>query len=223
MAKRKKTEAKVQAARRAILIGIGAVVVLVGGIGVVNIFDRSTDLPYVTFDVPDRDGPIEVTEYFSYACIHCKTFDGLIEEWREELGEDVRFRRVHVAFGGETTLLARAYTALLHHGVLEENHTRIFRAIHDRGRRFMSSSDIADFVHGYGIDRTTFQATMDSERVSRMVREGADEFSNNGLSSFPAFIVNGKYLMNMGVPRPSVLANIDALIEELRSGGPAGS
>ena len=223
MAKRKKSDASVQQARRGILITIGVVVLVVVGYGLVNVFSTSTDTPYVALDVPDRDGPIEVTEFFSYACIHCKTFDDLIEDWRQGLPEDVRFRRVHVAFNPESLLLARAYTTLLHHGALEENHTRIFRAIHDRGRRFIDSNDIADFVHGYGIDRATFQTTIESDRVNRMVRDGAGEFESAGLSGFPAFVVNGKYIMNTGVPRPNVLANIDALVTELKSGNPTGT
>ena len=221
MAKRKKAEAKVQTAQRGIVIGIGVIVLIVVGFGIVNVFDTTTDTPYFALDIPDRDGPVEVTEFFSYACIHCKTFDDLIEEWREELPDNVRFRRVHVAFNPESQLLARAYTTLLHHGALEENHTRIFRAIHDRGRMFLSTSDLANFVDGYGIDRDTFQTTIDSERVTRMVREGADEFDRAGLSGFPAFVVNGKYVMNTGVPRPAVLANIDALVDELKRGKPS--
>ncbi len=221
MAKRKKTEAKVQSARRGIAIGIGVIVLIVVGYGIVNVFNTSTDTPYFALDIPDRDGPIEVTEFFSYACVHCKTFDDLIEEWREELPDNVRFRRVHVAFNAESQMLARAFTTLLHHGALEQNHTRIFRAIHDRGRRFLSTSDIASFVDGYGIDRDTFQTTVDSERVTRMVREGADEFDRAGLSGFPAFVINGKYVMNTGVPRPAVLANIDALVDELKRGKPS--
>lgn len=221
MAKRKKAEAKVQTARRGIMIGLGVMILIVVGYGVVNVFNTSTETPYFALDIPDRDGPIEVIEFFSYACIHCKTFDDLIEDWKDELPDDVRFRRVHVAFGPETQLLARAYTTLLHHGALDENHTRIFRAIHDRGRRFSNASDIANFVDGYGIDRDTFRATMASERVTRMVREGADEFDRSGLTGFPAFVVNGKYVMNTSVPRPSVLANIDALVDEIKNGKPS--
>ncbi|MBD3648208.1 MAG: thiol:disulfide interchange protein DsbA/DsbL, partial [Pseudomonadales bacterium] len=39
---------------------------------------------------PDK---IVVTEYFSYGCPHCYQFDPMIEAWKEQLGDDVEFRR----------------------------------------------------------------------------------------------------------------------------------
>ena len=78
--------------------------------------------------------PITVTEFFSYGCIHCKNFEPLIADYIETLPPDVEFRRVPVAFSPAWALLGQSYLALEAVNALEQNHDRIFRAVHDNTR-----------------------------------------------------------------------------------------
>ena len=220
MARRSSRQSRAQRvarARIAISAGIGAVVAVVAIIGIgYSLGFGGADEPYqVLEDRPDGEGDVEVVEYFSWACIHCRNLDELIEGWKENLPEGVTFRRVHVSYSGPLRLLARTHVALERHGALEANHARIFRAIHDRNRQFLTAEAMADFVAGYGIDRETFLAAVGSAATASAVERDAAESAAIGILAVPMLAVDGKYIINMGVGRKQALANLDDLIEDL--------
>ncbi len=204
-------------ARIAIIAGIGVVVALVAVVGIgYSLGFGGADEPYqVLEDRLDRDGDVEVVEYFSWACIHCRNLDELIEGWKQNLPDGVTFRRVHVSYSGPLRVLARTHVALERHGALEANHDRIFRAIHDRNRQFLTAEAMADFVAGYGIDRGTFLAAAGSAATASAVERNAAESAAIGILAVPMLAVDGKYIINMGVGRKQALANLDNLIEKL--------
>src|SRR4030088_569235 len=58
-------------------------------------------------------GQIEVIEFFSYMCPHCKEFYPLVSTWAAQLPKTAVFRRVPVAFNRPAWVnLARSYYAL---------------------------------------------------------------------------------------------------------------
>ena len=70
---------------------------------------------YIVLDNPRarRAGePIEVIEFFSYACVHCKNFEPLLDEWLEDQDEDVEFRRQPTTFSPIYALLAQSHQPL---------------------------------------------------------------------------------------------------------------
>ena len=222
MAKRRRQSSakRVARARITILAGIGAVVALVAIIGIgYSLGFGGADEPYqVLEDRPDGEGDVEVVEYFSWACIHCRNLDELIEGWKQNLPEGVSFRRVHASYSGPLRVLARTHVALERHDALDANHARIFRAIHDRNRQFLTAEAMADFVAGYDIDRETFLAAVGSAATASAVERDAAESAAIGIFAVPSLVVDGKYIINMGVGRKQALANLDALIEELLAG-----
>ena len=62
-------------------------------------------VPVETLD-PTR---VEVVEMFSYACVHCKSFDPTLEAWRKTQSDDVLFRRVPAIFNETWKLFAQAF------------------------------------------------------------------------------------------------------------------
>lgn len=219
MAKRRRQSSAKQVARARITIsaGIGAVVALVAIVGIgYSLGFGGADEPYqVLEDRPDGDGDVEVVEYFSWACIHCRNLDELIEGWKQNLPAGVTFRRVHASYSAPLRVLARTHVALERHDALDANHARIFRAIHDRNRQFLTAEAMADFVGGYGIDRDTFLAAVGSAATASAVDRDAAQAAAIGVFAVPMLVVDGKYIINMGVGRKQALANLDELIEEL--------
>ena len=58
-------------------------------------------------------GRIEVTEYFSFGCSHCKDLEPHLQAWRATLPADVVVVRVPVGFGrAQWAELARLYLTL---------------------------------------------------------------------------------------------------------------
>ena len=205
--------------RIGIIAAIGVVVVGFGGAALfygtgADVGGEPAEGEHYRVVTPPDGAPraLEVVEYFSYACVHCRNFDPLIEEWRTTLPEGVRFRRAHVAFNPAIGLLARAHVALGLEGALEANHDRIFRALHDRNRQFATAEALADYVDGFGIDRERFLTAMRSPRVARTVAENDQAFRDMTLVSVPSLAVAGKYVVNMDIGRKQALEVAERLV-----------
>lgn len=165
--------------------------------------------------------PILVREFFSYGCIHCRNFDPLIEEWREGLPENVVFERTPVGFNPIWALLGKAYFTLEELDALDENHERLFSAIHDRGRQFLSPEMLADFVDGYGVSRDEFLRTFESRTVQARMNQARQEQENLKVSGVPSLVVDDKYKVNMEVGRKASLDVVDHLIAQELSSEPS--
>ena len=203
-----------------IALGVAVLIALVvSGIlyssGWFGIGESSAENRYRDLGRNPRTHPVEIVEYFSYACIHCRNFDAVIEDWKTTLPAGVRFRRAHVGYSSEIALLARSHYALEHHGALERNHTRLFRAIHDRGTRFQSAESIADYVDGFGIERDVFLNTVNGRRISEIAIADDRRWKEYGLSGVPALVVADNYVINMNLGRSRALETVDALVIEL--------
>ena len=214
-------ERRISHLRRGIVIGIGFVVfgVAIGGLlystGSVDGDDIVEGEHYeVVADAPRRrpGAPVTVTEFFSYGCVHCRTFDPLIEDWRRDLSEGAAFERVPVAFSPEWAILGQAYLALERAGALAQNHERLFRAIHDNGRQFLSASQLARFVDGHGISGQDFLAAYNSPEVRQVLARNEARQSRLGIASVPSLTVADKYRINMDVGRRQALEVADHLV-----------
>ena len=227
MARRKANE-RLILVRNAI---IGFAVLLVIGIGGYGLFYStgvgSSDAfvegeHYVVLDNPPplRPGsPILVVEFFSYGCIHCRNLDPLIESWLETVPNDVRFERWPVAFSGPWSILSQGYYALEAQGALEDNHQRVFRAIHDNGKQFVSADMLAAFVDGHGVTREEFLEAYNSPAVRRSAALAERRTRSVGVSSVPTLVVADRYLINVGaVGRRESLALVDYLLDQVRAG-----
>lgn len=175
---------------------------------------------YVVLDNPPplrADAPIEVEEFFSYGCIHCRNLDPLIEEWRAQAPDDVEFRRTPVAFGA-WEVLSRGYFALEATGALEENHERLFRAIHDQGRTFVNAEMLADFVAGHGVSREDFLTAYNSPSVVRAANRADRRIRSLRIASVPTLLVANRYLISVGnVSRAEALPLVDYLVAQVRA------
>jgi len=159
------------------------------------------------------DQPIVVTEFFSYACVHCRNFQSLLDDWRQDLPEDVRFERSPVSFNANLAMLAQAYFALEEADALDPNHERIFTAIHDNGLRFLSVDQVADFVSGRSIDRQAFLDAYNSREIRRMRSKQEDRQRRLAIASTPTLVVADRYAVTMDGGRRQALQVVDHLIE----------
>ena len=228
--KRGVQEQRVNRVRYAIL-GLAAVLVaLVAGYGLLyssgatepGEIAEGTHYRLIEDPLRRRPGdPVVVTEFFSYGCIHCRNLQPFVEDWRSDLPEDVRFERAPVSFNAAQALQAQTYFALEAAGGLEANHERIFRAIHDNGRQFLSVDDVADFVAGRGVGRQAFLDAVNSSDVRRR-QAGANALSRRfQIAATPTLVVAGRYAVTMDAGRRQALETVDRLIERER--GASGS
>lgn len=224
-----RTDRKVLRTRNAILGFVVLVAILVIGFGTFYSTGVSTGAitegeHYTVLDDPPRKRPGEdilVHEYFSYACVHCRNFEPLVSDWKKNLPDNATFVRSPVIFSPIWGILAQSYYALESTGALEANHDRLFRAIHDSGRQFLTPEMVADFVDGKGTTRAEFLAAFESSEVRRATRDAERRQRAVQVNSVPTLVVAEKYLVNMDKGRKLALDIADYLID-LELAGDAG-
>ena len=157
---------------------------------------------YATLPVPVATGNegVTVTEFFSYACIHCFEFDSELEAWHDRQPEDVTFERVPAVFNQQWMLLAQAYYVARACGVLDATHVPLFRAIHLEGRRFTSGESIAAFyaerageAEGTCSTEADFMNAFNSFGVGASVQQAMARGRAYQASGVPAMIVDGTW------------------------------
>ncbi len=228
-----KSDKRLVTVRRAVIAFVVLIVAIVGGYGLIR--SSAIDVPgefvegkhYKVIDgappVP-MSGPINVTEFFSYGCIHCRNFDPIVNQWLESPPKDVLFERNPVVFSPAWALLAQAYYALQATHALEENHPRIFKAIHDNGKQFLTPNMIADFVDGHGVTRAAFLAAFNSPATQHEVAQASQRERASHINSVPSLTVADHYAINMdAVPRKKAFDVVDFLVAKIRAGRAAKS
>lgn len=137
---------------------------------------------------------VEVTEFFSYACSHCNTFDPYLQSWSQSKPDNVKFDRIAVAFGRKTwEMLARAYITAEMLGIADTSHPAMMDAIWKQGKQFRNVDALADFYSGFGVEKSTFLANYQSFAADSQLRKSQRDVQLFGIAGTPSMVVNRKY------------------------------
>src|SRR6266550_6128370 len=162
-------------------------------------------------------GKIEVIEFFSYMCPHCKEFYPLVSTWAAKLPRNVVFRRVPVGFNRPAWInLARAYYALQVSGDLDKLDGALFHAIHDEHLQLFDEQSLADWAGKNGGHEEQFTAAYASFGVNNQTVQADQLAERYGIEAVPTLTVNGEYLA-MGQTFAEMLLNTDRLIAQAQS------
>src|SRR3989440_13070298 len=113
-------------------------------------------------------GKIEVIEFFSYMCPHCKEFYPLVSTWAAKLPRNVVFRRVPVGFNRPAWInLARAYYALQASGDLDKLDGALFHGIHEERLQLFDEPSLTDWEGKTGGHADQFAAAYSSFGVDK--------------------------------------------------------
>ncbi len=159
---------------------------------------------------------VEILEFFSYGCPHCRDFDPLLEKWKKTLPEDAYLVRIPVGFGRQAWInLSRLYYTLEALGALDRLNEAAFAALHDKGIRLDQNEAQPDWAASNGIDKAKFIETSKSFSVQSKVQRADQIARNYKVDGVPMLIVNGKYIAE-GSDFPSILQNAENLIKLAR-------
>ncbi len=170
------------------------------------------------------DGRIEVTEVFSYMCIHCAEFQPNVDTYKPKLPADVRWTYVPAAFGGPWNEAAKAFFTAETMGVQERTHDAVFNSIFIK--KEVTAGKPEEFVELYGklgVDRAKFQAIMSSFGTTAKVNRAHQFALRTGVNATPTIIINGKYRVNITNDRGAkgMLDTVSYLIAQERAGAAA--
>jgi thiol:disulfide interchange protein DsbA len=141
-------------------------------------------------------GKIEVVEFFWYSCPHCNAFEPKLNAWLKKLPADVSFRRVPVAFRDDFVPQQRLYYALEAMGKVDELHTKVFEAIHQRREPTNREDAILAFAERNGLDKARFQEHYNSFSVSNKARRAKQLQDAYQVDGVPALGIAGRYYVD---------------------------
>ncbi len=163
-----------------------------------------------------KDG-IEVTEFFSYGCVHCFNFDPMVHSWAKQNEGEVAFRRVPAVFNQSWAFLAQAFYTAEVLGVAEPLHGPLFRAIHTDNVNIGDPDLMAAlFTQHGGVSQQDFAAAFDSFGVRSKVQQATGQGRALRLRAVPSMVVAGQYVVDASMVEggnAEMLKVVDYLVE----------
>ncbi|HIF51824.1 MAG TPA: thiol:disulfide interchange protein DsbA/DsbL [Thiotrichaceae bacterium] len=162
---------------------------------------------------------IEVLEIFWYACPHCYDFEPYVNEWLENVPEDVTFRRMPGIFRKSWIPHAKAFYTAEKMGILDKIHTPLFHAIHRDKKKLFDDKSIKKFFLKQGVDKAEFTKIYESDEIDTKAKQAYVMGSRYKVTGVPAVIVNGKYMVSGSTAGSfeNVLKVVDSLVDKERA------
>jgi protein-disulfide isomerase len=136
--------------------------------------------------------PVQIVMYSDYQCPFCARVEPTLDKVKEVYGDRVRvvFRDFPLsAIHPRAVGAARAAHCAHDQGRFWEYHDRLFST-----QSRMDDSDLLQRAADLGLDQARFTTCVASERVATLVRDNATSGERLGVSSTPAFFVNGRFM-----------------------------
>ena len=172
--------------------------------------------------VDTKAGEIEVIEFFSYGCVHCKHFEPIVDAWTKTLPKDVKFRRVHVGFQSSFEPLQKIFYSLEAMGaVTDEMQNKVFKALQDDRIRLDKPDVLFPWIAKQGLDQAKFEAAYKGFGVATQIRKAMQLQDAYKVEGTPALGIAGRYYTDgsMGGGFEPMLKIANQLIEQVRKGG----
>jgi thiol:disulfide interchange protein DsbA len=167
----------------------------------------------------------ELSEYFSYYCPTCRAYEPYLSGFKKMMPEKAIFNKVHVDFMGQTSaeiqfMLSKALIIAEKVGVDEKFSSTVFKYLQTDRATITNEKDIRNIFALSGGDVKKFDQGMKNFSIigqAKREKKIQDKLSNSRqLTSVPALIVNGKYLIDSkSLDRNNFFAEYNELIAYL--------
>lgn len=154
---------------------------------------------YKVLELEKSSKPV-VTEYFSFYCPHCNSFEPIIAQLKKKIPAEAKFQKNHVSFmGGNMGMsMSKAYATMVALKVEDKMVPVLFNRIHSMKKPPRNDDELRQIFLDEGVDAKKFDATFNGFAVDSMVRRFDKQFKDSGLTGVPAVIVNNKYQVEAG-------------------------
>lgn len=166
---------------------------------------------------------VEVMEFFSYGCPHCRDLEEFLGPWTKKVPADVSFKRVPVAFQPAWINLGKIYYTLEALG-REDLTPKVFQAIHGANVKLHEEGAFFDWAGANGLDVAKVKEMWGSFAVSSKMNRAKTLATNYAVDSVPMVFVDGKFVLRLTtqggqgtVAHKNSAAAIDFLIAKARS------
>lgn len=162
---------------------------------------------------------IEVIEFYSYGCNHCRDLEEFLGPWIKKVPADVAFKRIPVAFQPAWANLGKIYYTLEAMG-REDLTPKVFQAIHGAGVKLAEEKVFFDWAGNNGLDGAKVQEMWGSFAVNSKMNRAKTLAANYSVESVPMLFIDGKFKIQPHLLKGShkdVPAALDFLIAKART------
>jgi protein-disulfide isomerase len=218
---RTKSRAQGSGSELYIIVGLGAVIVVLGLIVLGGGFAPPTTMASDALDQcngrpcpakGDPDAPVTMVEFSDYACSHCRDYNlgtaSIVEQEYVETGK-VRYVAHIYALRPETEPAAAAAWCASDQGKFWEFHHTAFA--NQSATSYPATTDLLSWGRQIGLDETAFAECVNSGRHLQDVRVAELEGQRAGVTGTPTFFVNGRAIQG-NVPLDEFRNVLDAAL-----------
>jgi len=169
----------------------------------------------------------ELTEYFSYYCPTCRAYEPYLDGFKKVMPKQAKFNKVHVDFMGHTSadiqfMLSKALIIAEKTAIDKQFSSAVFKYLQTDKATITDEKDIRNIFVLSGGDGKKFDQGMKNFSVigqAKKEKKIQDDLSEKRyLTSVPAMVVNGKYLIDSkSLDRNNFFAEYNELVAYLFS------
>jgi len=172
---------------------------------------------------------IEVIEFFMYHCPACNMLDPALTAWVNKQGNNIIFKRIHIARRGSKDVEARLFLTLDAMHKEDELHNEVLNTWHVKRIPLRNDEENIAWAVKNGIDKEKFLETYNSFAVLSKLGDLSRIAANYQIDSTPTIIVDGRYQTSLALVSESnttiptdkladaTLQVLDALVEKARA------
>lgn len=140
---------------------------------------------------------VEVIEFFMYHCPACNMLEPALMAWVQKMGNNVEFKRIHVAHKPQNDPEARLFLTLEAMGLEGEMHSKVLKTWHVDKQQLTSDEDNLAWAVKNGIEREKFMSFYNSFAVINKLQNLNRVAANYRVDSTPTLIIDGKLITSM--------------------------
>ncbi len=162
---------------------------------------------------------IEVIEFYSYGCNHCRDLEEFLGPWIKKVPADVSFKRIPVAFQPAWINLGKIYYTLEALG-RDDLTPKVFQAIHGANVKLFEDKVFFEWAGNNGLDAKKVEEMWGSFAVNSKMNRAKTLAGNYSVDGVPMLFVDGKFKMQPHQLKGShkdVPAALDFLIAKART------
>lgn len=165
-------------------------------------------------------GPVELIEFFSYGCPHCRDVEGPLQAWLSTKADQVAIRRMPVTFGRRDWELLAEVAMWIEALPSPALHRAVIAHLNRGGDTPRSSTEIPEFLVALGANPVQVARTDIPLQVMNSLVEASSVVQAYGVMSVPSFLVGGRYVPAAHAvnSHESALRTIGDAVRLLRSG-----
>ncbi|HRG63427.1 MAG TPA: thiol:disulfide interchange protein DsbA/DsbL [Burkholderiales bacterium] len=166
--------------------------------------------------LPAKAGKVNVTEFYSYACIHCSILEPTLDKWYAGT-KNVDLNRIQVVWENNFSGYAKINATAQALNLGTQFNQQVFNATMTEHKNLEDKTQLQTFLNANKsiVDPKKFMATYNSFAVSTKPQEYAQYTTAYNITGTPTFIVGNKYVTSPAQPE-QLIKVIQALVDKVK-------